>query len=164
MGGQRRNRIVGVGPDETGQIVKGNADSPPVRRRDDEHHAEQSDRNQPEHPMRPPESEIDQRDDDGDRDAVADDRERPGVAGVTLEHESAGTASLEMMRPAGEQRALAAVRTPAARAAANRGDDLGGARHVSATRRRSAYPTLINVMSKTIVAFGGIALPAPLLP
>ena len=51
--------------------------------------AEQPNRSGPEQRMRAPEAEVDQDDDRGDRQAVADDRERPRVAGVALVDEAA---------------------------------------------------------------------------
>ena len=51
-------------------------------------------------------------DQQAERQTIADDRECPCVACIALEHEPAVAASLQVMRPAREKRADAAMRTP----------------------------------------------------
>src|SRR5207245_7147130 len=82
-----------------------------------------------------------QRDDDGDRQPIADDCEGPCVACVALVDEPADRAVIEVMSPSGKDRPLSAVRTSSADAAAQRGED---------------HCTRFSVISKTSVAFAGI--------
>ncbi len=86
-------------------------------------------------------SEVDHHDDRRDRQPVADDRERPRVAGVALVDEPADGASIQVMRPPRKQRAFPAVRAPLADAAPKRGQD---------------HCTFSSEMSKSSVAFDGI--------
>src|SRR5206468_3951119 len=82
-------------------------------------------------------AEVDEHDDRGDRQAVADDRERPRVAGIALVDEAADRAPLEVMCPAGEEQSYAAVRTAPADAAA---------------QGRADHCTPVSVMSNSSVA------------
>src|SRR5262245_36983611 len=92
--------------------------------------------------MRASVAEVDQDDDCGDRQTVADDRDRPRVAGVAFVHEAADRAALDVMHPAREERPFSAVWTAFRDTATQRGED---------------HDTPVSVMSKTSVAFGGIA-------
>ena len=71
-------------------------------------------------PSRSRESEIDENDGDGDREPVADDGEQPRVAGVAFVDEAARRTSLDVVRPAGEQRSDSAMRTAPRHAAPER--------------------------------------------
>src|SRR5471032_2719243 len=73
--------------------------------------------------MRRADSEINQQDDRGNRDAVADDRERPGVAGVALEHQTATRAALGVLPSVREEGTDAAMRTPPRDAASKGGQN-----------------------------------------
>src|SRR5436853_5591152 len=87
-------------------------------------------------------AEVDEDDDRGDRQPIAHDREGPRVARVALVDQTTHRATFEVMRPAREERTLAAVRTALAQPAAE-----GGADHC----------TPVSVMSKSSVAFAGMA-------
>src|SRR5436309_1620346 len=70
--------------------------------------------------MRSRESEIDENDGDGDQEPVAGDGEQPRVARVAFVDETARRTSLDVARPAGEQRSDSAVRTAPRHAAPER--------------------------------------------
>ena len=103
--------------------------------------------------MRRADSEINQQDDRVNRDAVADDRERPGVAGIPLVHQTAHRTLVEVMRPAGKDRTLTAMRAALRSAAADCRQD---AIHT--------YNELVSEISKTSVALTGTLLLGGLLP
>src|SRR6185436_9337404 len=98
-------------------------------------------RDQAEDVVRPAVAEINQHDDRGDWQPVADDRECPRIAGVSFIDQAAYRAAFEVMRPTGEQRPFAAVRTASPDAAAQRGQN---------------HCTFNSVTSNSSVAFGGI--------
>ena len=110
----------GSGQITRGDVVEGDADPPPVRSRPDHQHAEDRDERQPDGEVPADEAEVDDGDDRGDRQAVADHREGPRVAGIALEDQAAVRAALEVTPSSREQRADAAVRTPLPPAALSR--------------------------------------------
>ena len=65
------------------------AGAPAVRRRPDDQDAEDGDRHQAQHEVRSDHAEVDEDDDRRDRKPIADDRERPRVAGIALVDEAA---------------------------------------------------------------------------
>jgi hypothetical protein len=77
--------------------VKRDADTPAIRRRPDEGRADDDKDNGHEQRARPSDSEVDESDKDGQRQAIAEDGERPGVAGVALEGQAARGAAVEMI-------------------------------------------------------------------
>ena len=87
------------------------------------------------------EAKVDDDDQRGHGKSIADDRERPRIARIPFVHQTADRAAIQMARPAGEERAFAAVRAPLADAAPERGQD---------------HCTAISVMSNSSVAFEGI--------
>jgi len=103
--------------------VQRDPDAPAIGRGPDQQAAEHHERDQPQDVVRSSEAKIDQDDDRGDRQAIADDRERPRVTGIPLVYESTDGTALDVMRPAGEERSLAAVRAAFADAPAKRGED-----------------------------------------
>jgi len=68
-------------------------------------------------------SEVDEHDRRGDRQPIADDRERPGVARIPFEHQTADRTPVAMCAPPIEQPSGAAVRTPLPQAARKRSSD-----------------------------------------
>src|SRR5262249_445427 len=145
----RRDGILRIRPVHARQIVERDADTPPVRRAQHQHHAEDSEGEQPEQPLTASLAEVDEDDNRRDRQAIADDRERPRVAGIALVDEAADRAPVEVVRPAGKQRPFAAVRTALADAAAQGRED---------------HCTTVSVTSKISVAFGGMLADGLWLP
>src|SRR6185503_2894962 len=96
-------------------------------------------------------AEVNQHDDHGNRQPVADDGEGPGVARVALVDEPAHRAALEVMREAGKDRALAAVRASLAKAAAER-----GANQLSTCHATSAARSLLHGVECDVEDEGGI--------
>src|SRR5581483_9084612 len=89
--------------------MKRNADAPAVRRRPDQYRADARNRKRSKDGVGPRQTEIDEDDDGGDRKPIADDREEPGIALVSLEHQPAVRATVDMLPPAGKKRSLTAV-------------------------------------------------------
>jgi hypothetical protein len=127
--------------------VQRDADAPAIRRRPHEQRAEHDKRREAERVVRAAVPEIDQDDDRGDRQAIADDRERPGVAGIPFEYETAGRAAFEMVRPAGEERARAAVGAALREAAAQRGEDQPSSIYSASSQGEGCGPGTIPAMS-----------------
>src|SRR5262249_41123497 len=125
--GRRRSgyRILGIRPPGARQIVQRDAHAPPVRRRPYEDNAEQSDRGQSDDEVPPDETEIDDDDDRGDRETIADGGEGPGVAGIAFVDEAADAAAFQVRRETGKEGALTAVRAPLVPAAADGRDRRG---------------------------------------
>src|SRR5262245_15789499 len=86
-------------------------DAPTVRRGPDQEHAQCQERRHAENRVRSPEAEVNQRDDGGNRQTVADDRERPGVSGIAFVDEAADGTLFEVMRPSLEQASFTTVGT-----------------------------------------------------
>jgi hypothetical protein len=70
--------------------------------------------------MRSDDAEVDEDDDRGNREPIADDGERPCVSGIPLEDQPAPRTALEVA-PAVEQLSLAAMRTALPQPTAKRG-------------------------------------------
>jgi hypothetical protein len=116
------NRISRIGPDHARQIVQRDSNAPPVRRRQDQQYSHDGERPQSQEAMRSAKAEVEQRDDRGDRQPIADDRERPGVARIAFVDQTTNLATVEVM-PAGEKRTLTAVGTPLQQSTSESGRD-----------------------------------------
>jgi hypothetical protein len=104
-----RDRIRGIGPVHSRQVMQCDARAPAIRSR-------------PERPMRAHDAEIDQDNHRANWQSIADDGEGPRVTGIACEDQPAhGTAIKE--RPPGKQSPLAAVRAALAQAAPERRQD-----------------------------------------
>src|SRR6185503_13519048 len=132
------------------QIMQRDAGAPAIRRRPHDHRAERDDRGDAEHRVRARHAEVNQHDDHGNRQPVADDGEGPGVAWVALVDEPAHRAALEVMREAGKDRALAAVRASLAKAAAERGENQFAAGHERVRLKADTTPdSVVSGFSRT---------------
>ena len=134
--GNRRDGVSGVGPVDTRQIVHRDACSPAIRRRhqqQDTHHDECPD---PDCGVRPAKAEVQQHNPGGHRQAIADDGEGPGVAGVALVDQAAVAAAIEVVREPRKQGSAPAVWTAPAKAAAERPQNQRPAADPTSPRRK----------------------------
>ncbi len=115
--------VAGLWPENATEVMQGDADAPPVRRRPQEEDADHREHDESDRVMRAENAEINKDDDEEHRKAVEDDRERPCVALVAFVNETAHGTSVQMIPPAREERSFTAVRTPFAQAARERGLD-----------------------------------------
>ena len=94
------------------------ADAPAPRRRPHEEQRNHDKDDDAHRAVAADDAEVEQHDQRAEGEPVADNRERPRIAAVALEDETARRAALEMVRVSRKQRANAAMRTtplPAAR-------------------------------------------------
>lgn len=76
--------------------MKGNPDAPAVGRGPDQQPAKDDEHRQTQYTMRSHDAEIDQGDDRGNRQPIADDGESPRITGIAFEHETADRAAFEV--------------------------------------------------------------------
>jgi hypothetical protein len=99
------------------------ARTPSVRRGPDEQAGEHDDARCPPNRMRSGDAEINQDDDRGNRNAIADDCECPRVAGIALVDQAAHVTGFKVTRPTRVQRSEAAMRTALVKSTSQRPQD-----------------------------------------
>ena len=125
----RRDRIGRIGPIHSRQVMQRDTYAPAVGGRPDKQRQQHDHHRQAQHRMRADHSEIDQDDNHGNRQPIADDGEGPRIAGITCEDQTADRTAFKM-RPPGKQWPFAAVRTAFAQPAPkHRADKLRAAFH-----------------------------------
>src|SRR5262249_46479030 len=118
----RWDRIRRVWPEHSRQVMQRDTGAPPIGCRPEKQPQHHSLHRQTQHRMRSNYSEINQDDDRGNGQAIADDGECPRITGVTREDKTAVRTAFEL-RPPGKQSPFAAVRTAVAQPAPNRRAD-----------------------------------------
>jgi len=134
---RRRDRIRRIGPAHSRQVMQRDTCAPAVGGRPDKKRQQHNHHRQAQHRMRTDHAEIDQDDDRGNGEPIADDDEGPRIPWITCEDQTADRTAFKL-GPPGKQWPFAAVRAALAQPAPKRRPDQlrAGRRHTQKLRAR----------------------------